>query len=153
MADALRRISGLHKHFGGIVATENVNLEVERGQIHAIIGPNGAGKTTLLAQLSGQLKPDSGEIEFAGHSITGFSMARRAREGLARSFQITSVVLPMTLLQAGSELSPPPQAVARAATAVVMSPCTLNNLLFILPPLVVESVRDFMSNYPKFLNS
>ena len=99
MADALLRISGLHKHFGGIVATENVNLEVERGQIHAIIGPNGAGKTTLLAQLSGQLKPDSGEIEFAGHSITGFSMARRAREGLARSFQITSVVLPMTLLE------------------------------------------------------
>lgn len=99
MAEILLRISGLHKHFGGIVATENVNLEVERGQIHAIIGPNGAGKTTLLAQLSGQLKPDSGEIEFAGHSITGLSMSRRAREGLARSFQITSVVLPMTLLE------------------------------------------------------
>ncbi len=99
MAEVLLRISGLNKHFGGIVATEDVDLEIERGQIHAIIGPNGAGKTTLLAQLSGQLKPDSGEIEFGGHSITGYGMARRAREGLARSFQITSVLLPMTLLE------------------------------------------------------
>jgi branched-chain amino acid transport system ATP-binding protein len=99
MADTLLRISGLNKTFGGIVASEDVSLEIERGCIHAIIGPNGAGKTTLLAQLSGQLKPDSGEIEFDGHRITGYSMARRAREGLARSFQITSVLLPMTLLE------------------------------------------------------
>ncbi len=99
MADALLRISGLNKHFGGIVATEDVDLEVEQGRIHAIIGPNGAGKTTLLAQLSGQLKPDSGEIEFDGQRITAYGMARRAREGLARSFQITSVLLPMTLLE------------------------------------------------------
>ncbi len=99
MTETLLRISRLNKHFGGVIATEDVNLEVARGQIHAIIGPNGAGKTTLLAQLSGQLKPNSGEIEFDGHSITGYSMARRAREGLARSFQITSVVMPMTLLE------------------------------------------------------
>ncbi len=99
MTDSLLRITGLNKHFGGIVATENLDLEVERGSIHAIIGPNGAGKTTLLAQLSGQLRPDSGEIEFDGRSITAYSMARRAREGLARSFQITSVVMPMTLLE------------------------------------------------------
>ena len=99
MTDTMLRISGLNKHFGGIVASEDINLEVERGRIHAIIGPNGAGKTTLLAQLSGQLKPDSGDIEFGGHSITGYGMARRAREGLARSFQITSVLLPMTLLE------------------------------------------------------
>ena len=99
MADNLLVIRGLNKHFGGIVATENVNLEVEKGLIHAIIGPNGAGKTTLIAQLSGQIRPDSGEIEFGGHDITGYSTARRAREGLARSFQITSVVMPMTLLQ------------------------------------------------------
>ena len=99
MADNLLEVSGLNKHFGGIVATDDVNLAVEQGVIHAIIGPNGAGKTTLIAQLSGQLKPDSGEIVFAGHSIVGYSMARRAREGLARSFQITSVVMPMTLLE------------------------------------------------------
>ena len=99
MAEQLLKIHQLNKHFGGIVATDNVNLSVERGSIHAIIGPNGAGKTTLIAQLSGQIKPDSGEIEFGGHSITGYSTARRAREGLARSFQITSVVMPMTLLE------------------------------------------------------
>jgi len=99
MAETLLRIDGLNKHFGGIVATADVNLEVEQGKIHAIIGPNGAGKTTLLSQLSGQIRPDSGDIEFAGKRITGYSMARRAHAGLARSFQITSVLLPMTLLE------------------------------------------------------
>jgi branched-chain amino acid transport system ATP-binding protein len=99
MTDYLLSVSALHKHFGGIAATDNVNLEVERGKVHAIIGPNGAGKTTLLAQLSGQIRPDSGSIEFAGRSIVNDSMARRARAGLARSFQITSVVMPMTLLE------------------------------------------------------
>ena len=99
MAEPLLVVSGLHKQFGGVVATDNVNLEVETGCIHAIIGPNGAGKTTLIAQLSGQLRPDRGDIRFAGHSIVGYSAARRAREGLARSFQITSVVMPMTLLE------------------------------------------------------
>jgi len=99
MADPLLEIRDLNKHFGGIVATDHVNLSVEQGLIHAIIGPNGAGKTTLIAQLSGQIKSDSGDIEFGGHDITGYNTARRAREGLARSFQITSVVMPMTLLQ------------------------------------------------------
>lgn len=99
MTEPLLKIHDLNKHFGGIVATDHVNLEVEKGLIHAIIGPNGAGKTTLIAQLSGQIKPDSGDIEFGGHSITGYSVAHRARAGLARSFQITSVVMPMTLLQ------------------------------------------------------
>ena len=99
MADTLLEIIGLNKHFGGIVATDNVNLAVEQGKIHAIIGPNGAGKTTLISQLSGQLKPDSGDIQFGGHSIVNESTASRARRGLARSFQITSVVMPMTLLE------------------------------------------------------
>jgi len=99
MAEALLEIHNLNKHFGGIVATDNVNLSVERGCIHAIIGPNGAGKTTLIAQLSGQINPDSGDIKFSGRSIVNDSMAHRARQGLARSFQITSVVMPMTLLE------------------------------------------------------
>ncbi len=99
MADTLLKISDLNKHFGGIVATDHVDLDVEQGLIHAIIGPNGAGKTTLIAQLSGQLKPDSGNIEFAGRSIVNESPARRAHLGLARSFQITSVLMPMTLLE------------------------------------------------------
>jgi len=99
MADALLEIIDLNKHFGGIVATDNVNLAVEQRKIHAIIGPNGAGKTTLISQLSGQLKPDSGDIRFGGQSIVNDSTASRARLGLARSFQITSVVMPMTLLE------------------------------------------------------
>lgn len=99
MNDPLLKITALNKHFGGIVATDDVNLSVAQGQIHAIIGPNGAGKTTLIAQLCGQIKPDSGNIEFAGQSIVRQSMARRARAGLARSFQITSVLMPMTLLE------------------------------------------------------
>lgn len=99
MTDSLLEIQGLNKHFGGIIASDNVNLAVEKGQIHAIIGPNGAGKTTLIEQLSGQIKPDSGDIRFAGRSIIGDSIAQRARNGLARSFQITSVVMPMTLLE------------------------------------------------------
>ena len=99
MAETLLKISDLNKSFGGVVATEHVDLDVEQGLIHAMIGPNGAGKTTLIAQLSGQLRPDSGDIEFAGRSIVHASPAQRARMGLARSFQITSVLMPMTLLE------------------------------------------------------
>lgn len=99
MTDPILRISGLCKNFGGIIATDNVDLDVQPDIIHAIIGPNGAGKTTLIAQLSGQLRPSAGRIEFNGEDITHHSTARRARSGLARSFQITSVVMPMTLLE------------------------------------------------------
>ncbi len=99
MNDPILKITGLSKHFGGIIATNNVNLEVEQGKIHAIIGPNGAGKTTLISQLCGQIMPDSGDIEFRGSSIINASMSNRALLGLARSFQITSVVMPMTLLE------------------------------------------------------
>lgn len=99
MSDIMLSISGLNKRFGGITATDDVNLDVASGQIHAVIGPNGAGKTTLISQLSGQLKPDSGSIEFSGKNILNYSMPKRARMGLARSFQITSVVMPMTLLE------------------------------------------------------
>lgn len=99
MTNTLLKVTGLNKQFGGITATDNVELSVEQGKTHAIIGPNGAGKTTLIAQLSGQLTPDSGRIVFGGRNITHHSMARRARHGLARSFQITSVIMPMTLLE------------------------------------------------------
>lgn len=99
MRNPLLRISGLSKSFGGIAATDHVSLSVSPGIIHAIIGPNGAGKTTLIAQLSGTLKPDAGKIEFNGHDITLLPAHRRGQLGLARSFQITSVLLPMTLLE------------------------------------------------------
>ena len=92
-------IINLEKQFGGIKAVDNVNLLVEQNQIHAIIGPNGAGKTTLISQIAGELKSDNGQIRFRNKDITSLRPAQRARMGLARSFQITSVMLPMTLLE------------------------------------------------------
>ena len=98
MADALLRVAGLSKRFGGIVATDDVRLTVAQGELHALIGPNGAGKTTLIAQLSGQLQPDSGHIHFADADITRLPVYKRSALGLARSFQITSLFLDHSVL-------------------------------------------------------
>jgi branched-chain amino acid transport system ATP-binding protein len=95
MAELLR-VEGLAKRFGGIVATDYLTLSIPEGELHAVIGPNGAGKTTLIAQLSGQLSPDSGRINFAGNDITGVSMPSLQPSGLARSFQITSLFLDLS---------------------------------------------------------
>ena len=92
MADPLLRVDKLGRRFGGVVATDNLSLDVNQGELHAIIGPNGAGKTTLIGQLTGQLLPDSGSIHFAGHDITRMPAHRRSALGLARSFQITSLL-------------------------------------------------------------
>jgi branched-chain amino acid transport system ATP-binding protein len=91
MPDALLETRQLRKRFGGLVATDDVSVEIRPGEIHAIIGPNGAGKTTLIAQLAGDLQPDSGEILFGGENITRLAAADRVGRGLARSFQITNV--------------------------------------------------------------
>ena len=99
MADPILRVEGLNKSFGGVVATHNLDFEVEPGEIHAVIGPNGAGKTTFVAQLSGMLKPDSGRIFFDGNDVTELSAPARSHAGLARSFQITSVFRNFTALQ------------------------------------------------------
>jgi branched-chain amino acid transport system ATP-binding protein len=90
--DPLLRVENLVRRFGGLVATDNLSLEVMPGELHAIIGPNGAGKTTLISQLTGQLAPNSGAIHFAGQDITRLPAYRRSRLGLARSFQITSLL-------------------------------------------------------------
>ena len=91
MSDYLLEIESLRKRFGALIATDDVTLGVRRGETHALIGPNGAGKTTLIGQLTGELTPDSGRIRFDGRDITGLTTAQRARLGLARSFQITSI--------------------------------------------------------------
>jgi len=88
---ALLAASGLVKKFGAIVAADGLSLEVRPGEIHAMIGPNGAGKTTAIAQLSGEMKPDAGTVWFAGRDVTILGADARARLGLARSFQITSL--------------------------------------------------------------
>ena len=92
MAEPLLRVENLVRRFGGIVATDKLSLDVGRGELHAIIGPNGAGKTTLISQLTGQLRPSAGTIRFAGRDITQLPAWRRSRLGLARSFQITSLL-------------------------------------------------------------
>ena len=92
MAEPLLRIENLVRRFGGIVATDNLSLDVARGELHAIIGPNGAGKTTLISQLTGQLAPSAGTIYFAGRDVTHLPAWRRSMLGLARSFQITSLL-------------------------------------------------------------
>jgi len=98
MADPLLQTHGLSKRFGGVVATDRVSLAVAPGQIHAVIGPNGAGKTTLVAQLSGELGPDAGTIRFAGEDVTALPVHARSARGIARSFQITSVLRDFTAL-------------------------------------------------------
>jgi branched-chain amino acid transport system ATP-binding protein len=87
----LLAVTGLVKRFGGLTATDGIDLDVHAGEVHAVIGPNGAGKTTLINQLSGELSPDAGCIRFNGRDITAEPVYRRALMGLGRSYQITSV--------------------------------------------------------------
>jgi branched-chain amino acid transport system ATP-binding protein len=88
----------LRKAFGALVATDQVDFDVREGETHAVIGPNGAGKTTFIKQLSGELRPDAGQIHFAGEDVTGLPWHKRSRKGLARSFQITSIYRDFTVL-------------------------------------------------------
>src|SRR5262249_3738491 len=81
----------LVKHFGAVVATDEVCLKLFPDEVHAIIGPNGAGKTTLLAQLAGELAPTSGRIRLADEDIAGLLVSARSQKGIPRSFQITSL--------------------------------------------------------------
>jgi branched-chain amino acid transport system ATP-binding protein len=84
-------VRALTKQFGALRASDGIDFDVAEGETHAVIGPNGAGKTTFISQLAGNLRPDSGRVRFAGADITALPAPRRARLGLARSFQITSV--------------------------------------------------------------
>ncbi len=88
----LLRVEKLQKSFGGVIATHNLSMEVRAGETHAIIGPNGAGKTTLVSQLTGELKPDTGRIYLDGRDITYLPIYKRTHLGMARSFQITSII-------------------------------------------------------------
>jgi branched-chain amino acid transport system ATP-binding protein len=96
VVEPLLRVDNLVRKFGGITATDNLSLDVARGELHAIIGPNGAGKTTLISQLTGQLPPNSGTIHFGGRDVTRLPAYKRSHLGLARSFQITSLLRDFT---------------------------------------------------------
>lgn len=95
----LLQTDAITKRYGAILVTDKVSLDVVEGELHAVIGPNGAGKTTLINQLSGELRSDSGRIRFGDEDVTALGINARARMGLVRSYQITSVFDEFTVLE------------------------------------------------------
>jgi len=99
MPEAVLALEGLHKRFGALAATDDVSLTLRPGEIHALIGPNGAGKSTLIAQIAGGLRPDAGRVLLGGVDVTDESVAARARRGLGRSFQVSSLAEPLSAIR------------------------------------------------------
>ena len=99
MTEPVLALDSVRKSFGALKVTDDVSLSLAPGELHALIGPNGAGKTTLVHQISGMLKPDSGAIRFRGEDITALTPEKRARRGLARTFQITSTIASLSVLE------------------------------------------------------
>jgi branched-chain amino acid transport system ATP-binding protein len=91
MTAPLLFVEGLTKSFGGLVALDQTCLAVQTGEIHALIGPNGAGKTTLIHHISGAMQADAGRVVLDGQDVTQLPLDQRARLGLVRSYQVTSV--------------------------------------------------------------
>ncbi|MFZ0355808.1 MAG: ATP-binding cassette domain-containing protein, partial [Pseudolabrys sp.] len=89
----------LVKQFNGIIASDNVSLQIEKGARHALIGPNGAGKTTLINLLTGVSRPTSGSILLDGEDITDLSTHKRVRLGVVRTFQINQLFSDLTPLE------------------------------------------------------
>jgi branched-chain amino acid transport system ATP-binding protein len=122
MADALLKVEGLSKRFGGLAALTEASLSAEAGRITALIGPNGAGKTTLFAAIAGFLRPDRGRVLYAGTNITGEPPYKLARRGIARTFQIVQPFAGLTVrenIAVGAHLSRPARMDALAAASEV----------------------------------
>ena len=99
MSESILSLQHLHKRFGALQATNDVSLDLQQGEIHALIGPNGAGKSTLIGQIAGNIRPDEGRVYLADTEITGMSIAQRARLGLGRSFQVSSLAEPLSVMR------------------------------------------------------
>ena len=99
MTDPALEVTNLSKSFGALAACRNVSLDLMPGEIHALIGPNGAGKTTLVKTIAGEIAHDSGHIRFGGELIDDLDAAARAQLGLARTFQISSLAMEMSVLK------------------------------------------------------
>ena len=95
----LLQAENLSRRFGGLTAVDAVSLDLHIGELHAVIGTNGAGKSTLINMLSGELGASAGAIRLAGHDIAGWSQARRARAGIGRSYQRTTIFPDFTVLE------------------------------------------------------
>ncbi|MGX9350994.1 ABC transporter ATP-binding protein [Shimia sp. W99] len=99
MTKPVLKVEGISKAFGALQASKGITLDLRQGEIHALIGPNGAGKSTLIQQITGGLAPDAGRVVFGGKDVTTYSTAARARLGMARTFQISSLAMEYTVLQ------------------------------------------------------
>lgn len=99
MTNPILEIKNLNKSFGALKATDDVSITLNEGEIHALIGPNGAGKSTLIKQICGGLSSDSGSVIFNGQDLAGLDVAERARLGLGRTFQISSVIMEFSALR------------------------------------------------------
>lgn len=99
MTDTLLSARGLRKTFGGLVAVDDVSIDIARGSTHSIIGPNGAGKTTLFNLLTGRYRPTRGSVIYKGRDITALPVYDRAHLGIGRSFQITNIYPNLTVLE------------------------------------------------------
>jgi branched-chain amino acid transport system ATP-binding protein len=118
-ASPLLRAVGLSRRFGGLTAVDSVSLDLDVGQVHAVIGTNGAGKSTLVNMLSGELALSQGRIEFGGRDITAWTQPQRARAGIGRSYQRTTIFPEFTVFEncrlAAQAMHPRPWAVWEAA--------------------------------------
>lgn len=99
MTEPVLQTRGISKSFGALKASSDVSLDLRAGEIHALIGPNGAGKSTLIKQIAGNLRPDSGSVQFLGQDVTALDTVARARLGLGRTFQISALAMEFTVLQ------------------------------------------------------
>jgi len=99
MADVLLRAHEIIRRWGGLLAVDRVSVELERGAVHAVIGTNGAGKSTLINILSGEIPPSGGRVELLGQDVTSWTQPRRARAGLGRSYQRSTIFPSFTVLE------------------------------------------------------
>jgi branched-chain amino acid transport system ATP-binding protein len=99
MSEILLRGSEITRRWGGLVAVNKVSLDFARGQVHAVIGTNGAGKSTLVNILSGEIPPSDGRVELLGQDVTAWTQPRRARAGLGRSYQRTTIYPSFTVFE------------------------------------------------------
>ena len=99
MSDILLKGDAITRRWGGLVAVDRVSIELRRGEVHAVIGTNGAGKSTLINILSGEIPPSSGRVELLGQDVTAWPQPRRARAGLGRSYQRTTIYPQFTVME------------------------------------------------------
>jgi branched-chain amino acid transport system ATP-binding protein len=99
MSDVLLKGESITRRWGGLVAVDRVSIALARGEVHALIGTNGAGKSTLINILSGEIPPSSGRVELLGQDVTAWPQPKRARAGLGRSYQRTTIYPQFTVLE------------------------------------------------------